>query len=262
MDMGLRGKVAVVAAASKGLGKAAAFALAREGVNLAICARHETVAATAEEIRKATGVDVLAVQADVSKAGDIADFVTKAAEHFGRIDILVTNAGGPPSGRFDMFNDADWQAAFDLTLMSAVRMIRAVLPHMRKAGGGRIVNITSASVKQPIEGLLFSNSLRPAIVGMAKTLSFELAKDNILINNVGPGTHDTDRIRELDAAKAAREGRRVADVAAESVKAIPLGRRGRPDELAGLIVFLCSNHAGFMTGTTIQVDGGANRALF
>jgi len=262
MDMGLRGKVALVSAASKGLGKAAALALAREGVNVAICARNEAaLAATEQEIRQATGVDVLAVTADVTKPEDIASFVSTAAAHFGRIDILVTNAGGPPSGTFDMFSDADWQAAFNLTLLSVVRLIRATLPHLRKAGGGRIVNIASASVKQPIEGLLFSNSLRPGIIGLAKTLSFELAKDNILINNVAPGYHDTDRIKELDAARAAREGRPVADVAGDNVRSIPLGRRGDPAELAALIVFLCSRHAGFMTGVTIQVDGGANRGI-
>ena len=263
MDLGLKGKVALVSAASKGLGKAAALALAAEGAHVAICARHETeLRAAAEEIRSATGADVLAIPADVTRADDIQRFVDAAAEHFGRIDILVTNAGGPPSGTFDMFSDADWQAAFNLTLLSVVRLIRAALPHLRRAGGGRIVNITSSSVKQPIEGLLFSNTLRPGIIGLAKTLSLELAKDNILINNVAPGYHDTDRVKELDAARAAREGRTPAEVARETIKSIPLGRRGEPAELAALIVFLCSRHAAFMTGVTIQVDGGAQKGLF
>ena len=262
MDMQLRGKVALVTASSKGLGKATAFALAREGANVAICSRNEAaIQATAQEIRAATGVDVVAVQADVTKPDNITRFVTSAAEHFGRIDILVTNAGGPQSGSFDMFSDADWLAAVNLTLMSAVRLIRASLPYLRKAGSGRIVNILSVSTKQPIEGLLFSNSIRPAVAGLAKTLSFELAKDNILVHNVCPGTHDTDRIRELDAARAAREGRAVADVASDSLKSIPLGRRGKPEELAALVVFLCSAQAAFMTGTTIQVDGGAYRGI-
>lgn len=263
MDMGLRGKAAVVFAASKGLGRAAALALAREGAAVAICARHDAeLAATAAAIRQETGVDVMAMAADVTKAEDIQRFVDAAAQRFGRIDILVTNAGGPPSGAFDAFSDADWQAAFNLTLLSVVRMIRAALPHLRRAGGGRIVNITSSSVKQPIEGLLFSNALRPGVVGLAKTLSFELAKDNILINNVAPGYHDTDRVKELDAARAAREGRTVAEVSGDTVKAIPLGRRGEPDDLAALIVFLCSRQSSFMTGVTIQVDGGAQRGLF
>jgi 3-oxoacyl-[acyl-carrier protein] reductase len=262
MDMGLRGKVALVSAASKGLGKAAALALAQEGASVAICSRNEAeLKTTAEEIRQATGADVLAIRADVTKAADIANFVAKAGEHFGRIDILVTNAGGPPSGTFDMFSDADWQAAFELTLLSVVRLIRATLPYMRRGNGGRIVNIASASVKQPIEGLLFSNSLRPGIVGLAKTLSFELAKDNILVNNVAPGYHETDRVKELDAARAAREGRPVAEVARDSVKSIPLGRRGEPAELAALIVFLCAQQSAFITGATIQVDGGAYRGI-
>lgn len=262
MDTGLRGKVAVVSAASKGLGKAAALALAGEGANVAICSRDETtLAATAEEIRAATGVDVLPVTADVRKAEDIARFVEQAASHFGQINILVTNAGGPPPGTFDKITDADWQTAFELTLMSAVRLIRAVLPHMRRAGGGRIVNITSYSVKQPIPGLLLSNSIRPAVIGMAKTLSFELAKDKILINNVCPGDHETDRMLELDGAQATREGRSMEDVRNDKVKSIPLGRRGAPSELAALIVFLCSEKAAFMTGTTIQNDGGSYRGL-
>jgi len=262
MDMGLSGKVALVSAASKGLGKAAALALAQEGANLAICARTQSaLAATAREIRSTTGMDVLAIPADMTKADDIPRFVAVAADHFGHTDILVTNAGGPPSGTFAMFNDEDWQAAFNLTLMSVVRLIRAVVPHMRKAGGGRIVNIVSLSAKQPIEGLLLSNAIRPGIIGLAKTLSFELAKDNILVNNVCPGYHDTDRVKELDAARAAREGRTVEDVAKDNVKSIPLARRGQPEELAALIVFLCSRHAGFMTGTTIQVDGGAYRGI-
>jgi 3-oxoacyl-[acyl-carrier protein] reductase len=260
--MGLRGKVAIVSAASKGLGKAAALALAHEGVNLAICARNTAMLdAAAAQIHAETGVDVLAVTADVANAADVARFIAAAAGRFGSIDILVTNAGGPPSGLFETFTDADWQAAFNLTLMSVVRLIRATLPHMRQAGGGRIVNITSASVKQPIDGLLFSNTLRPGIIGLAKTLSFELAKDNILINNVAPGYHDTDRVKELDAARAAREGRAVADVARDNVKSIPLGRRGEPAELAALIVFLCSQRSAFITGATIQVDGGAFRGL-
>lgn len=262
MDMGLGGKVALVSAASKGLGRATALALAREGASLAICSRNATVlAATASDIHRMTGVEVLAIPADVTKGEDITNFVNKAAEHFGRVDILVTNAGGPPPGTFDMFSDADWQAAFNLTLMSVVRLIRATLPHMRKTGAGRIVNIASSSVKQPADGLLFSNSLRPAIIGLAKTLSFELAKENILINNVCPGAHETDRMHELDTDRAAREGRTLAEVAADGIKSIPLGRRGDPAELAALVVFLCSSHSGFTTGATIQVDGGAYRGI-
>ena len=262
MDTGLRGKAALITAASKGLGKAAAMALASEGANVAICSRDAgRIGGAAAEIRTLTGVDVLPCVADVATADDIERFVATAAGHFGRIDILVTNAGGPPSGLFDSISDAQWQNAFNLTVMSVVRLVRATVPHMRRQGGGRIVNITSVSVKQPMDGLMLSNSLRPAVVGLAKTLSFELARDNILIHNVCPGTHDTDRIRELDAARAAREGRSVEDVARQSLAGIPLGRRGDPAELAALIVFLCSHQAAFMTGTTIQVDGGAYRGI-
>jgi 3-oxoacyl-[acyl-carrier protein] reductase len=263
MDFGLQGKVALVSAASKGLGKAAALALAREGARVSICARNEAaLSAAAKEIRSATGVDVLTMPADVSKPEDVTRFVDNAAAHFGRIDILISNVGGPPSGTFETFSDADWQAAFNLTVMSPVRLIRAVLPHMRKAGGGRIVNIASSSVKEPISGLIFSNSLRPAVIGMTKTLSFELAKDNILINNVLPGSYDTDRIRELDEAQAARQGRPVAEITAEKIKSAPLGRRGDPSELAAMIVFLCSSQATFVTGTSIMVDGGSYKGTW
>jgi 3-oxoacyl-[acyl-carrier protein] reductase len=263
MDFGLRGKVALVSAASKGLGKAAALALAREGANVAICARNDaTLATTANEIRSATGVDVLAISADVSRADDVIRFVGDAAAHFGRIDILIANTGGPPSGTFEKFSDADWQAAFNLTVMSPVRLIRAVLPYMRKAGGGRIVNIASSSVKEPITGLLFSNSLRPAVIGMTKTLSLDLATDNILINNVLPGSYNTDRIAELDEAQAAREGRPVADVAADKIRTHPLRRRGDPSELAAMIVFLCSAQASYVTGTSIMVDGGSYKGTW
>lgn len=263
MDLGLRGKVALVSAASKGLGKAAALGLAREGASVAICARNEgPLSATAKEIRAATGVDVLDVRADVSKPDDVTRFVETAAAHFGRVDILISNVGGPPSGLFEQFSDADWQAAFNLTVLSPVRLIRAVLPHMRKAGGGRIVNIASISVKQPITGLLFSNSLRPAVIGMTKTVSLELAKDNILINNVLPDSFETDRIRELDEAQAAREGRSVAEVAAGKIRSHPMGRRGDPAELAAVIVFLCSAQATYVTGTSIMVDGGGYRGTW
>lgn len=262
MDLGLRDKVALVSAASRGLGRATALALAHEGAQLAICARGDkTLAATADEIRRAAGVDVFSVAADVTQAADISNFVDLAAEHFGRIDILVSNAGGPPSGPFDNFDDRAWQSAFNLTLMSTVRLIRAVLPHMRAAGGGRIVNITSIAVKQPITNLILSNSIRTSVIGLAKSLSFELAKDNILLNNVCPGTYNTDRIRQLDADRAARENRPLEEVAQERMKTIPLGRLGKPEELGALIAFLCSQQAAYITGATIQADGGEFRGL-
>ena len=262
MDLGLKGKVALVAGASQGMGRASALGFAREGAKVAICARGEAALnETAAAIRKATGGEVLAIVADMAKAEDIKKFVNQTAEHFGRLDTIVNNAGGPPPGDFMKFTDDDWNNAFNLSFMSTMRMTREAVPHMRKVGGGKVVNITSYSVKEPIAGLVLSNSVRSAVIGLAKTLSRELAKDNILFNNVCPGRIDTDRAQKLNKARADRLGRPVEEINKEMADEVPLGRYGTPDETADLIVFLGSDRASYITGTTIAVDGGLVRSI-
>jgi len=262
MDLGLRGKVALVAASSRGLGRAAARELAREGARVAICARTgEELETTAQQIREETGEEVLAVQADLTQAADVSRLVAQVEEQFGQIDILVTNAGGPPGGSFDDFDDGAWEAAWELTLMSAVRLIRAVLPGMKARRWGRIVNITSVSVKQPMQDLLLSNAYRTAVVGMAKTLANELAPLGITVNNVCPGWTLTDRVRELVQRRAEQEGKPFDEALKAVAAEIPMGRVGRPEELAALIAFLASERAAYITGTSIPVDGGYVRGL-
>lgn len=262
MDLGLKGKVAAIAAASKGLGRACALELAREGCAVAICARQEEpLREAAQAIVGATGARVVPVVADMTRAEDITRFIDTARAELGDPLILVTNAGGPPSGFFDQFGDADWERAFNLTLLSTVRLIRAALPGMRSAGWGRIVNITSVSVKQPIDELLLSNAIRPGVIGLAKTLANQLAKEGITVNNVAPGYTLTDRQRELGQARAAREGISFEDVIAASGANNPTGRIGQPEELAAVVAFLASARASYVNGTTIAVDGGAARGL-
>ncbi len=263
MDLGIAGRVALVAAASKGLGKAVATALAREGCRLAIFSRSEdALQIAAEEISSATGAEVLAARADVTDPQDLRAFVGRTLERFGKVDILVTNAGGPPPGSFDDFDDEAWESAFRLNFLSAVRLIRLCLPSMRQQRWGRIILLTSLAVKQPFEGLILSNAVRTGVVGLAKTLSFELAKDNILVNCVAPGRIATERVRQLDEARAAREGRSVEEVRRENEGAIPLGRYGDPEEFGSVVAFLASERASYLTGLTVQVDGGMYRGTF
>ncbi len=263
MDFGIRDKTALVAAASKGLGKGAAMALAREGVNVAIAARGEDLLRqTADEIAQATGVRIVPIAADVSVAGDIERLFAAATEALGPIDILVNNAGGPPPGVFTDMSDEDWLNATELTLMSTIRMTRLALPSMRERQWGRIINITSMSVKQPIPNLLLSNSLRSAVVSMAKTLADQVAAEGITVNNVCPGYILTDRIRQLTQSQAETEGVSQDEIMERSLSDIPAGRIGQPEELAALIAFLASEPAAYITGTTTQVDGGRYRGLF
>ena len=262
MDLGLKGRVAIVAASSRGLGKACAKELAREGANVVICARDlAQLRQTADEIGAETGAEVLPVRADLTDDAQIQYLVGEAQGRFGRIDILVSNNGGPPAGHFGDFADDAWLAAHQLTLMSAVRLIRAVLPAMRARQWGRIINITSVSVKQPIDNLLLSNVYRPGVVGLAKTLSTQLAAAGITVNNVAPGYTRTDRVLELAEARAAEQDRTVEEVLADTTASFPMRRMGEPEELAALVAFLASERAGYITGTTIPVDGGLVKGL-
>lgn len=262
MDLGLQKKVVLVMAASKGLGKAVATEYAREGARVMIAARSEaSLQQAAQEIREATGGEVETCVADVSKRADIDSLMERTVERFGGLDVLVTNAGGPPGGTFDDFEDDVWERAFQSNLLNVVRLIRAALPHLRYRGGGRILNITSTSIKQPIEGLILSNTFRAGIQGLAKTLAVELAPDNILINTVAPGRIDTDRVRELDAARAQANDTTVEQVRSLHEQNIPLGRYGTPEEFAKVVVFLGSQANTYVTGSSLLIDGGMVRAL-
>ena len=262
MDLGLAGKVAIVGGSSRGIGRGIALALAQEGCNVAICARgQEELEAAAAEIRAQTGAQALPVVCDMASHDDIRRLVVRTAETFGRIDILVNNAGGPPLGTFDDFSDEQWQKAIDQNFLSAVRTIREALPFLRQHGG-RIINITSVAVKQPIDRLILSNSVRLGVVGMAKTLSREVARDGITVNNVCPGNIATQRLLSLFEARAQREGRTFQEVVAEEENRTPTGFLGEPADVAGLVTFLASDKARYISGATIQVDGGSTLAVF
>ncbi len=262
MDLGLSGKVALIGGASRGLGKACALRLAQEGVHVAICSRDAgVIEAAAADIRARTSVKVLPIPADQSRAADIERLVAAVVDTFGRIDIAVTNTGGPPPGSFLAHDDAAWEAAFQGLLMSVVRICRAVIPVMRRQGGGRIINNTSFTVKEPAERLVLSNVFRVGVIALAKTLSREVAADHILVNNICPGSFDTERMRDLIEKGAAASGRTVAEEEAEWVSRIPIGRMQEPEELADLVVFLASERVGAITGATIPIDGGMLHGL-
>ncbi|WEU40905.1 MAG: SDR family oxidoreductase [Candidatus Odinarchaeum yellowstonii] len=257
MDLGLKGKTAIVAASSKGLGFEIAKALAEEGVNVSICARNEGELIKAREtIVAATGADVLAVKCDLTIQEDIKNLVDKTIEAFGDVHILVNNSGGPPTGFFTELPLDEWLKAVKLNLMSTVTLSKHVLPYMIKNRWGRIINSTSFSVKQPIEGLILSNSIRLAVIGFAKTLANEVGKYNITVNNVCPGYFKTDRVIQLAKNKAEKMNTTVENVFKEWESQIPLGRLGEPREYAELVVFLASERASYITGATIQIDGG------
>ncbi len=263
MDLGLKGKVAVVAGASKGMGRAIAKGLAAEGAAVALLAREAgALEAAARAIAQETGAETLALPTDVTRRAEVERAIRQVIERWRRLDVLVTNAGGPPFGGFDAMEDEQWQQAFELNLLSTVRLIRAALPHLRASGGGRIVNLQSTSVKQPIEGLLLSNSIRPGVQGLTKSLSDELAKDGITVNCVLPGRIATDRFLDLLRHRAAAAGRTPEEVRRDIEQSIPLGRLGTPEEVAAVVVFLCSDAARYVTGQAITVDGGVTRNLF
>lgn len=263
MNLGLKNRIALVTASSKGLGRASAEALAREGAKIAICARDgKLLKVAADEIASATRSEVLAIPADVNSSRDIERVVKETVRHFGTLHILVTNAGGPPAGYFEEFDDKQWQEAFNLTMMSAVRLIRAAIPQMQQEKWGRIVNITSVSVKEPIDNLILSNSIRAAVHGMAKTLASQLAQYGITVNNVMPGYIQTDRVEKLAQHTAERTGKSVAEVLAESGRHTPVGRIGQPNELGALVAFLASEQAAYINGVSIPVDGGRIKSTF
>lgn len=263
MDFGLAGKVAIVTAASKGLGRASAAALAAEGANVVIASRNrETLEQAAREIRLSSKSAVLAVPTNLRQSEDIANLVARTVGEFGGIDILVNNTGAPPFGSFETFSDEEWQAAFDLIFLSVVRLVRLVLPSMRQRSAGRIIQIVSSSVKQPIAGLILSNALRPGVVGLAKTLSVELAPYQITVNNICPGRMLTDRLRQGSSfQERIARGFTEEEVCRELAKGIPLGRIGAPEELGSLITFLASQQASYITGTTLQIDGGIIQSI-
>ncbi|MQM36479.1 putative ketoacyl reductase [wastewater metagenome] len=262
MDLQLTGRTAVVLAASRGLGYATAHALASEGARVVLASRDaEAVREAAERIEAETGAETLGVAADITRSGDIEALIDAAVARFGAIDSLVTNAGGPPPGRFDDFTDADWQGAFELNLLSAVRTIRAALPHLRASDAPRAVFIASSSIHEPIDGLLLSNVFRAGLLGLAKSLAAELAGDGVLVNIVGPGRVDTERVRTLDAAQARKQGRDEAEIRAESAGRIPLGRYAEPAEFARTVTYLASPGNSYVTSQSMLVDGGMVRGL-
>jgi 3-oxoacyl-[acyl-carrier protein] reductase len=256
MDLNLKNKVAVVFAGSKGLGKAAAMSLSSEGCRLAICSRdNQNLDNAREAIIAKTGNDVITYVVDVGNKKDIDNFIKLIIDKWQKIDILVTNGGGPPVKPFIDTNDEEWYTWFDNTFMSVVRSIKAVIPSMQQNTWGRIINITSISIKAPIENLVYSNSLRLGVVGLAKTLAAELGPWGITVNNVAPGYHFTDGLERIIKTKVDTGMKRI-DVLNQWTDKIPLRRIGVPDDLAGLITFLASDQASYLTGATIQVEGG------
>ncbi|HYM60433.1 MAG TPA: SDR family oxidoreductase [Thermoanaerobaculia bacterium] len=262
MDLGIRNRIAMVAAASQGLGRAAAEALAREGCRVSICSRSLESLEDARRAIEARGSDVLAVSCDVTKADDLRRWFDATIERFGQVDILVTNTGGPPAARFLDLSEEDWRQGIDSTLMNVVRLSGLVIPDMRKRKWGRIVHITSLVAKQPTELITISSTLRAGISALTKTLADQVARDGILVNAILPGHYLTGRQQHLAEIRAKEQGITPEQYLEKAVESIPLGRYGRPEELGDAIAFLCSERASFITGTSMQVDGGQIRSTF
>ncbi len=262
MELGLKGKIALVTGSSRGLGKAIAESFAKEGTNLLLCSRHhKEIEEVANQIKNKYNVEALSIGADVSKLEDIEKLVKFLEDSYGKLDILVTNAGGPPPALLLETSEELWFESFNLTLMSVIRLTKKIIPIMKRQNWGRIINMTSVAVKQPIPGLLISNTLRAAVVGFAKTISLELAQYNITVNNVCPGYTLTERLEELAEARAKKTGESREAVFAHWIAQIPLGRLAHPNEIASLVVFLASELASYITGATIPVDGGYYKGL-
>lgn len=262
MDLGIRGKIAVVLASSKGMGRASARALAQEGCALAMASRDaKALADAAAAVEKETRAAIFHRPCDVTRDADREGFLEAVLKKFGRIDILVNNCAGPRFGGFkDVTDPKDWQEAFERSLLQVVRWTQAVVPHMN--GWGRIVNIVSTSVKQPVDGLLLSNSIRPGVLGFTKTVSRDLAPVGITINSILPGSIRTDRTLELARARAEKEKIPLEEALKERSRDIPMARLGEPEEIGAAVAFLCSQQASYITGTALVVDGGLTRALF
>ena len=263
MELGLRGRVALVAAASSGLGFAAARELAREGVKVFLCSRDEgRAAAAAKRIQDETGAEVFGIAADVTSDEDATRFVRLAEERTGRVDILVTNAGGSPASTSAETSLEMYRKAFELNALSAIRLAQLVVPAMRARRWGRIINITSISVKQPISGLLLSNTVRAGLTGWAKTLSTEVAADNVTVNSIAPGYTLTERQDELARTRGQAAGKSKEEMIEMWAAEIPMGRLASAEEIAAAVAFLASERASYITGVTLQVDGGWVRGLF
>lgn len=263
MDLGLKGRAAIVAASSEGLGKAIAMGLAREGANLALCARTDaTLQATAEQIRRETGAQVFARALDVTNHDDVRAFVRDTHARFGRVDICLANAGGPPSKSFADTTIDEWHRTAELNLMSTVYLAKETLPLMQERHWGRFLALTSMTVKQPVEGLVLSNSVRSAVSGLIKTLANEYGRYNILVNSVCPGYIATGRLLELSSTLAGRQGVDHAAIEERWAAQSALGRIGQPEEFASFVVFLASERASYVTGAAIQVDGGTVKGVY
>lgn len=262
MDLLLKEKIAIIGGSSKGLGRGCAVRLAREGANIVICSNDEISLDDTSRYLREFGVEVLPLKVDMSSGEDNERIVDETIKRFGRVDILINNSGGPPPGKFLDFDHKDWEEAFNSVLMYVVRLCKMVVPQMKKNNWGRIINLTSLSVKEPAENLILSNVFRSGVVSMAKSISRELIKHNITINNICPGAFKTDRAIELMKKAAAQKNITVEEIEREAIKAMPLGRYQKPEELGDIVAFLCSELACGITGTTIQIDGGMHRGLF